>query len=140
MCRVRKNPFEEQTISFLLKFGRGIYILEATKKSIQDFIGDVVCRICPNEKCVHLSADKFLVCTTVKSAKFALTCWLLLLMTKNRLLCCLVVMEHIALQGKRVMITEKEVNSHFWLSFHANHNQAHPNMNQRRQKSFLFLA
>ena len=54
VCQVRNIPFEEQTNSFLLSFGQGVYIFEESSKSIQDVIGDVYCpgKFCFNrEKC-----------------------------------------------------------------------------------------
>ena len=39
-------------------------------------------------------------------------------------------MEHIVLQERRVAITKNHL--HFWSHFSANHNQAHPNLNQER--------
>ena len=56
---------------------------------------------------------KRLVSTTVKSAKPAVTFWMFLLRTKNGQLYCLVVMEHIALQERRVATTKKENYLHF---------------------------
>ena len=43
-------PFEEQTKSFLLSLGQGVYIFEENPKSIQDVIGDVHC---PGEFCLN---------------------------------------------------------------------------------------
>ena len=57
MCQVRKIPFEEQTNSFFLSFGQGVYIFEDFPKSIQDVIGDVYCpgNYCfKREKCESL--------------------------------------------------------------------------------------
>ena len=73
---------------------------------------------------------KSLVFTTVKSAKPAATSWIFLLRTKNRQLCCLAVTVHIALQERRVATTKDHL--HFWRNSSANHNQAHPNLNQKR--------
>ena len=75
---------------------------------------------------------KSLIFTTVNSAKPAATFWVFLLRSKNRQLCCSVVTVHIALPERRVAITKKENHLHFWRNFSANHNQAHPNMNQKR--------
>ena len=75
---------------------------------------------------------KRLVSTTVKSAELAATFWIILLRTKNQQLWCLAVMEHIASQERRVAITKKENHLRFWRNFSANHNQAHPNLNQKR--------
>ena len=79
---------------------------------------------------------KRLVPTTVKSAKSAATFWIFLLRTKNRQLCCLVVMVHIVLQGRRVATTKKKIHLHFRRYFSANNNQTHPKLNQKRQKFF----
>ena len=74
--------------------------------------------------------------TTVKSAKPAATFWIFLLYTRNRNLCCLAVMVHIVLQERRVAATKKKNHLHFWRNFSANHNQADPNLNQKRPKLF----
>ena len=75
---------------------------------------------------------KQLVSTTVKSAKPAVTFWIFLLGIKNRQLCCLAVMEYIALQERRVATAKKKSHLHFSRNFSTNHNQAHPNVNQKR--------
>ena len=52
--QVRNISLEQQTNSFLLSFGQGVYIFEESPKSIQDVIGDVFCpgMYCFNrEKC-----------------------------------------------------------------------------------------
>ena len=41
LCQVRKIPFEDQTNSFFLPFGAGVYIFEESAKTIQDVVGDV---------------------------------------------------------------------------------------------------
>ena len=54
VCQVRNNPFEDQTNSFFLSFGAGVYIFEESVETIQDVIGDVYCpgKYCLNrEKC-----------------------------------------------------------------------------------------
>ena len=54
VCQVRNIPFEDQTISFFLSFGPGVYIFEENPKSIRDFNGHVYCpgKYCLNkEKC-----------------------------------------------------------------------------------------
>ena len=54
VCQVRNIPFEDQTNSYFLSFGPGVYIVEESPKSIQDVIGDVYCpgKFCLNtEKC-----------------------------------------------------------------------------------------
>ena len=76
------------------------------------------------------------VSTTVESAKPASTFWTFLLRSKNRQVCCLVVMVHLDLQERRAATTEKENNPFFWRNFSLKHNQRHPNLRQKRQKSF----
>ena len=44
-------------------------------------------------------------------------------------------MEHIALQERRVATTKKENHLNFWRKFSANHNQAHPNLFQKKDNS-----
>ena len=79
---------------------------------------------------------KRLVSTTVEIAKPATMFWIFLLRTKNRQSCCLVVMVHIVLQERRVVNTKKKNHLQFWRHFSADHNQAHPNLNQQREKLF----
>ena len=43
VCQVRNIPFEDQTNSFFLSLGQGVYIFEERPKSVQDVIGDVYC-------------------------------------------------------------------------------------------------
>ena len=58
VCQVRNILFEEdQTNSFFLSFGQGVYNFEESPKSIQDDIGDFYCpyNYCSNrEKCESL--------------------------------------------------------------------------------------
>ena len=54
MCQVRNILFEDQTYSFFLSLGQGVYIFEERPKSVQEVIGDVYCpaKSCLNrEKC-----------------------------------------------------------------------------------------
>ena len=54
VCQVRNIPFEDQTNSFFLSFGAGVYNFEESAKTFQDVIGDVYCpgKYCLNrEKC-----------------------------------------------------------------------------------------
>ena len=48
--QVRNIPFADQTNSFFLSFGAGVYIFEESAKSIQDVIGDVYS---PGEYCLN---------------------------------------------------------------------------------------
>ena len=54
VCQVRNIPFEDQTNSFSLSFGAGVYISEEGATTIQDVIGDVYC---PGKHC--LNREKF---------------------------------------------------------------------------------
>ena len=54
VCQVRNFPFEEQTNSFFLSLGQGVYIFEERPRSVQEVIGDMYCpgKYCLNtEKC-----------------------------------------------------------------------------------------
>ena len=44
VCQVRNIPFEDQTSSFFLSFGKGVHIFGQSPKSIQDVIEVVYCR------------------------------------------------------------------------------------------------
>ena len=58
VCQVRNIPFEEQTNSFFLSLGQGVYIFEESPKSVQDVIGEVYCpgNYCLNrEKCESIA-------------------------------------------------------------------------------------
>ena len=82
-------------------------------------------------KCVFISKILTqLISTTVKSAKPSTTFWIFLLRTKNRQSYCLAVIVHVVLQERRVA-TSKKSHLHFWWNFSANHNPAHPNVNQK---------
>ena len=50
VCQVRNIPFEDQTISFFLSLGQGVYIFEERAKSVQEVIGDVYC---PTKSCLN---------------------------------------------------------------------------------------
>ena len=50
VCQVRNIHFEDQTNSFFLSFGAGVYIFEEGAKTIQDVIGDV---FCPGKYCLN---------------------------------------------------------------------------------------
>ena len=43
MCQVRTIPFEEQSNSFFLLLGQGVYIFEENQKSVQDVVRVVYC-------------------------------------------------------------------------------------------------
>ena len=79
--------------------------------------------------------------TKVVISKSVKTCLIFLLRSKNRKLCCLVVMVHIALQKRRIATTKKMSYLHVWCNLSANHS-AHPkkeNFGQKR-KNHLFYG
>ena len=239
VCQVRNILCEDQSTSFFLSLGQGVYIFEENSKSVQDDIGDVFCpsKFCSNrgkceslggyvttprsiyacgkcgawcfvhkvpfmlqehvkttktdktrffiarkrwtwyptnnyylmshfnqpnierkncvwttkyerlsEMCIvqHVEIKsvftfqpiKRLVSLTVKSAKPASMFWIILLWTINRQLCCLAVTVHIVLQERRVATLKKKSFLHFRRNFSANHNEAHPHLNQKTLKLF----
>ena len=58
VCQERKIPFEDQTKSFFVSIGRGLYIFEETPKSFQDVkeLCFVLLTIVPTERNAHLLA------------------------------------------------------------------------------------
>ena len=57
VCQVPNVPFEDQTNSFFLSLGQGVYIFEESPRSVQNVIGDVYCpgMYCSNrQKCESL--------------------------------------------------------------------------------------
>ena len=57
VCQVRNIPFEDQTNSFFLSLGQGVYIFEESPKSAQEVVAGVYCpgNFCSNrEKCESL--------------------------------------------------------------------------------------
>ena len=50
MFKLRNFPFEDQTNSFFLLLGQGVYIFEERPKLIQEVIGDVYC---PGDFCLY---------------------------------------------------------------------------------------
>ena len=57
VCQLCNLPFENQTNSFLMSLGQGVYIFEESPKPVEDVIGDVYCpgKCCSNrEKCESL--------------------------------------------------------------------------------------
>ena len=66
MCQVRNIPFEDQTYSFFLSLGQGVYFFEENPKSVQDVAGDVYC---PGKYCSNRGKCKSIGCyvTTPRS-------------------------------------------------------------------------
>ena len=52
VCQVHNIPSDDQTNSFFLSVGQGVYIVEESPKSVQDVIGDVYYpgKYCSNRK------------------------------------------------------------------------------------------
>ena len=83
-----------------------------------------------------LQPKKRSVSTTVKSAKPAATFWIFLSRTKNRQICCLAAMAHLALSKERIVTTKKGNRLHFWRNFSVNPKQGHPNLNQKKRRNY----
>ena len=131
--------FKNKELRFLLTFCQGIFIVEGTWKSCQDVIGDLYCPTYPNEKCVYPSTNRtcsFYDCEKCKACSHVPTSWIFFLRTKDRQLCCLTVLVQSALQELRALTTKKRYILHFRRLLSANHNQAHPNLSQNKQKFF----
>ena len=135
-CYIRKILFEDRTNSLFLKFGPGVCVFEDTKKSFQDVVWMFIVQRAQTKSMLFCQPTKLSISLTVKSPKPALTCWIFISRTKNRHLCCLVVMVHIVLQGKRVVTIRKKIYLRFRSSFSASHNQTHPSLDQKKRKSF----
>ena len=52
VCQVQNITFEDQTNSFFLSLGQGVYIFEESPESVRDVFGDVYCpdKYCSNRK------------------------------------------------------------------------------------------
>ena len=103
---------------------------------LQKTIGDVYCPTCGIEKWVFVSNNEKTKFYDWKKCKAG--CQVLKNTFKDQKwqLCCLKLMVHIDLQEKRVKTKKKKSHLHFWKKSSANHNQAHPNLNQKKQKLF----
>ena len=100
--------------SSLLSFNRPNSKKElCVDNKVKETVRDMYYPTCRIEKCVYNSTKKRLVSTTVIRAKPAVTFRKFLLRTKNRQLCCLVVVVYITVQERRVEPTEKEPFSIF---------------------------
>ena len=105
--------FKEQINSFLLMCNHGIFNFAETQKSVQDIIGDemsIVLAGIVQDKSVPMSRHrKRLVTadTNLCHAKRA-TLGIIFLRTRNRQLCCLAVIGHIALSKRRIMTTKMQ--------------------------------
>ena len=99
---------------------------------LRETIGDVYCPTCRNEKCVYNWTNKTTIFYDCIKCRTCSTFWVFLLRTKNRQCYCLAVTVRIVLQEIRVATTKKKSHLHFWRNFSANHNQAHPNLIQKR--------
>ena len=101
---------------------------------VRETIADVYCPTCRNEKCVYLSTNKITSVYDCKKCKASCNVLNIPFKDQNRQLCCLVVTVHIVLRKRVVATTENENHLLFWGNFSANHNQAHPNVNQKGLK------
>ena len=140
MCHVRNIPFEEQTNSFFLKFGQGIYIFEETQKSIKDVVGDVYRPTCPIKNCVHLSTNEissFYDCEKCKS-------WfhLLNVLFKDQIPTFLLFGSDgtLCFGGKTIAGYEKEKPSPFWRKFIRQSQSSTPEPQSKKAEIIPFMA
>ena len=99
---------------------------------VQETLAVAYCPTCRTEMCAYISTNKttsFYGCKKCKACCHVLNTSL---GSKNQQLCCLAVMVHIFFQERRVATTKKKNQLRFRRNFSANHNQAHPNLNQKR--------
>ena len=86
VCQVRNILFEEQTNSFILSLGQGVYIFEESPKSVQDAIGDVYCPgivlrscqvSCPEQSCQVLfqQREMRIYCRLCNNSEIHLWLW-----------------------------------------------------------------
>ena len=75
---------------------RNFSILKRRKNHLKTLLGICIAQHVQTKSVFALQLTKTPVFLTVESSKPAFTCWIFLLRTRNRQLCCLVVMVHIA--------------------------------------------
>ena len=75
------------------------------------------------------------VYSTVKGAKPDLTCQIITLRTKNRQICCFMVMVHNPLQEKRVLTTKKRNHLYFFKKFHRQSKSSTPESASEKEKN-----
>ena len=97
----------------------------------RETIGDVFCPTCKNEKFVYTSTNERIsfydckdFCNVLNSP----------LKDQKPTIMLFPVTVHIVLQERRVAITKNKSPLHFWRTVSANHNQTHPNLNQKKVK------
>ena len=99
---------------------------------VRETSGVVNCLTCRNEKYVYILTKKATSFYYCKKSKACCNVLNIPFKEQNRQLCCSAVTVHIALPERPVATTKKKNHLHFRRNFSANHNQAHPNLNQKR--------
>ena len=103
---------------------------------VQETIRDVYCPTCRNEKCVYISTNKttsFYDCKKCKACCNALNIFFMdqkpttMLFGGDGTHC---------FAKRRVATTKKKSHLHVWIVFFTSHNQADPDLNQKRHKLF----
>ena len=103
-------------------------------------IGDLYCPTCRNETCVYIStndASSFCECKKCKACCHVLK---IHLRTKNRKLCCLVMMVYIALQKKTSRDYEKEKQFPFLLKYLRQSQSSTPEPEPKKAKILPFMV
>ena len=116
-CRVRNIPREEQTNFFSWSMVKGFKNSRRRINQFKMLLETCIVQHAQTKSVFTFQTTKRLVSTTVKSTKPALTCRIFLLKTKNRQLCCLVLMVHITLQEKWFVIKKEQNPSPFLKKF-----------------------
>ena len=113
--QVRNVPFEQKQGRFSWCLVKGFIFLKRRKNQFKMLLEICIVQHAETKNVFAFQSTNLPVSTAVKSGKAAFTCWILLLTTKNRQLCCLMMMLqlHIALHEKRFVTTKKQKQSPF---------------------------
>ena len=140
--QVRNDTFEEQANSFSWCVTVGVLFLKSRESEFKMLLKmSAVLAIIVQEKSVCLPIHgKIMVkiVTGVCKLKQAATRWLLLIRTKNQILCCLTVMSHYVLSKTLVLVTQMNRTLLFLKQVLWKHTQPKIKFCQKQEKSFFF--
>ena len=123
-------PLKNKQFRFSWRLAKGFNFLKRQKNQFKMLLENCIIEYVQTKSVFNFQRTKSLCFMTVKSAKPALKCLIFHLKTKNRHICCLVMMVQIACKKDESRLWK------IWKRFSANHNQAHPNLIQKGQNSF----
>ena len=98
---------------------------------VREIIGDVYCPTCRNEKCVYISTNKT---TSFRDCKKCKTCCNVLNIPFKDHQPTIMLFGGDGTHCLHESRLRKKSHFLFWLNFSTNHNQTHPNLNQKRLK------